>query len=179
MAIRSLTVFNFWVHLKFEDKYLKVRKYYQSIKTIQSIIVEVARSYKLPDYIKEFRHTQSAHFSQLMMVTINCHTYYFHSKISWMYICIVDKKKNQKDNSILCLKCILLADNSFSLRKLLEIWRNALYFLPCLNLYSLLIGVYSRVVRVIYIKSLAAHYGWFESRQGLWIISCEKAIQLS
>jgi hypothetical protein len=35
------------------------------------------------------------------------------------------------------------------------------------------------VVKVVNFKSLAPHSCGFESRQGLWILSCEEAIQLA
>jgi hypothetical protein len=35
------------------------------------------------------------------------------------------------------------------------------------------------VVKVIDFKPLAPHHGEFESRQRLWILSCEEAIQLA
>ena len=38
--------------------------------------------------------------------------------------------------------------------------------------------VHGRVVRVVDLDSLAPHYCGFESRQGLWILLCEEAIQL-
>jgi hypothetical protein len=40
-------------------------------------------------------------------------------------------------------------------------------------------GVRDRVVKVIDFKPLASHCCGFESRQGLWILSCEEAIQLA
>jgi hypothetical protein len=49
--------------------------------------------------------------------------------------------------------------------------------------YSLLVtliwGVRGRVVKVVDFKSLAPHRCGFESGQGLWILSCEEAIQLA
>jgi hypothetical protein len=39
-------------------------------------------------------------------------------------------------------------------------------------------GVCGRVVKVFVFKPLAPHGCEFESRQGLWILSCEEAIQL-
>jgi hypothetical protein len=35
------------------------------------------------------------------------------------------------------------------------------------------------VFKVVDFKPLAPHGCWFESRQGLWILSCEEAIQLA
>jgi hypothetical protein len=35
------------------------------------------------------------------------------------------------------------------------------------------------VVKVIDFKPLAPHRCWFKSQQGLWIFSCEEAIQLA
>jgi hypothetical protein len=40
-------------------------------------------------------------------------------------------------------------------------------------------GVRGRVVKVVDFKPLAPHLCWFESRQELWILSCEEAIQLA
>jgi hypothetical protein len=40
-------------------------------------------------------------------------------------------------------------------------------------------GVRGRVVKVVDFKPLAPHRCGFEFRQGLWIISCEEAIQLA
>jgi hypothetical protein len=40
-------------------------------------------------------------------------------------------------------------------------------------------GVRDRVVKVVDFKPLAPHRCGFESRQGLWILSCEEAIQLA
>jgi hypothetical protein len=40
-------------------------------------------------------------------------------------------------------------------------------------------GVRGRVVKVVDFKPLAPHHCGFESRQGLWILSCEEAIQLA
>jgi hypothetical protein len=40
-------------------------------------------------------------------------------------------------------------------------------------------GVRGRVVKVADLKPLAPHRCGFESRQGLWILSCEEAIQLA
>ena len=40
-------------------------------------------------------------------------------------------------------------------------------------------GVRGRVVRVVDLDSLAPHYCGFKSRHGLWILSCEEAIQLA
>jgi hypothetical protein len=40
-------------------------------------------------------------------------------------------------------------------------------------------GVRGRVVKVVDFKPLAPHRCGFESRQGLWILSCEEAIQLA
>jgi hypothetical protein len=39
-------------------------------------------------------------------------------------------------------------------------------------------GVRGRVVKVVDFKQLAPHRCGFESRQGLWIVSSEEAIQL-
>jgi hypothetical protein len=36
--------------------------------------------------------------------------------------------------------------------------------------------VFGRVVKVVDCKPLAPHRCWFESRQGLWILSCKEAI---
>jgi hypothetical protein len=40
-------------------------------------------------------------------------------------------------------------------------------------------GVRGQVVKVVDFKPLAPHLCGFESRQGLWILSCEEAIQLA
>jgi hypothetical protein len=40
-------------------------------------------------------------------------------------------------------------------------------------------GVRGRVVKVVDFKPLVPHHYGFESRQGLWILSCEEAIQLA
>jgi hypothetical protein len=40
-------------------------------------------------------------------------------------------------------------------------------------------GVRGRVVRVVDFKILALHLCGLEYRQGLWILSCEEAIQLA
>jgi hypothetical protein len=40
-------------------------------------------------------------------------------------------------------------------------------------------GVRGRVVNVVDFKPLAPHRCGFESRQGLWILSCEEATQLA
>jgi hypothetical protein len=40
-------------------------------------------------------------------------------------------------------------------------------------------GVRGRVVKVVDFKPLACHRCGFESRQGLWILSCEEAIKLA
>jgi hypothetical protein len=40
-------------------------------------------------------------------------------------------------------------------------------------------GVRGGVVKVIYFKPLAPHHCGFESRQGLWILSCDEANQLA
>jgi hypothetical protein len=48
-----------------------------------------------------------------------------------------------------------------------------------LLVYCLLRGVRGRVVKVVDFKPLAPHRCVLESRQGLWILSCEEAIQLA
>jgi hypothetical protein len=40
-------------------------------------------------------------------------------------------------------------------------------------------GVHGRVVKVLDFKPLVPHRCGFESRQGLWILLCEEAIQLA
>jgi hypothetical protein len=40
-------------------------------------------------------------------------------------------------------------------------------------------GVRGRVVKVVDFKPLAPHRCGFESRQGIWILSCEEAIKLA
>jgi hypothetical protein len=46
-------------------------------------------------------------------------------------------------------------------------------------IFHILWGVRGRVVKVVDFKSLAPHCCGFESRQGLWILSGEEAIQLA
>jgi hypothetical protein len=44
---------------------------------------------------------------------------------------------------------------------------------------SIIMGVYSGVVTVVDFKPLAPYRCGFESRKGLWILSCEEAIHLA
>jgi hypothetical protein len=51
-----------------------------------------------------------------------------------------------------------------------------LYYYICLSITG---GVRGRVVKVVDFKPLAPHRCGFESRQVLWILACEEAIQLA
>jgi hypothetical protein len=51
--------------------------------------------------------------------------------------------------------------------------------LALIYLTSIIWGDHGRVVMVVDFKPLAPHRCGFESQQGLWILSCEEAIQLA
>ena len=59
--------------------------------------------------------------------------------------------------------------------KLYNLYASSLYNINC----NTIMDVRGRVVRVIDLESLAPHHSGFKSRQELWILSCEEAIQLA
>jgi hypothetical protein len=59
-------------------------------------------------------------------------------------------------------------------------WRVYVCIIPHYSVYiTLLWGVRGRVLKVVDFKPLAPHRCGFESRQAIWILSCEEAIQLA